>query len=72
MGDLSMAELDVLQIKVEDVDVSQVPELIQGKFAKMSELKNQIERASSKAFDAKEAIIAVKEKHQDIIRKNLF
>ncbi len=52
-----MAEQDILKIRVENVDEKQVPELIQGQFTLMSELRKQIEYATDNAFDAKEAVI---------------
>lgn len=52
-----MANQDVLQIKVENVDEKQVPSLIQDQFSMMGELRKEIERASNNAFDAKEAVI---------------
>lgn len=56
MGALTMND-DVLKIRVESVDEKQVPELIQGQFALMGELRKEIETASNNAFDAKEAVI---------------
>lgn len=52
-----MAEKDILRIRVENVDEKQVPELIRSQFAIMGDLKREIENASNKAFDAKEAVI---------------
>ena len=52
-----MAEKDILQIKVENIDEKQVPELIQGQFMIMGDLKKERESASNRAFDAKEAVI---------------
>ncbi len=52
-----MAEQDILKIRVENVDEKQVPELIQSQFTIMGDLKKEIERASNKAFEAKEAVI---------------
>ncbi len=52
-----MADQDILKIRVENVDEKQVPELIQSQLTVMSELKKEIERASNKAFEAKEAVI---------------
>lgn len=52
-----MAEQDILRIKVESIDEKQVPELIQSQFGIMGELKKEIERASCRAFDAKESVI---------------
>lgn len=52
-----MTEQDILKIRVENVDEKQVPELIQGQFTLMSELRKQIECATNNAFDAKEAVI---------------
>lgn len=52
-----MTEQDVLKIRVENVDEKQVPELIQGQFTLMSELRKQIEYATDNAYDAKEAVI---------------
>ncbi|MCR4813940.1 MAG: hypothetical protein K5879_03845 [Lachnospiraceae bacterium] len=52
-----MANQDVLQIRVENVDEKQVPSLIQEQFSVMGELRKEIERASNNAFDAKEAVI---------------
>ena len=57
MGDLTMAEQDILKIRVENIDEKQVPDLIQGQFALMGELRKEIELASNNAFDAKEAVI---------------
>jgi uncharacterized coiled-coil protein SlyX len=57
MGDIVMADQDILKIRVENVDEKQVPELIQSQLTVMSELKKEIERASNKAFEAKEAVI---------------
>lgn len=52
-----MADQDIMRIKVESIDEKQVPELIQSQFGIMGELKKEIERASCRAFDAKESVI---------------
>lgn len=52
-----MAEKDILSIRVENVDEKQVPELIQDQFNLMGDLRKEIERASNKAFNAKESVI---------------
>lgn len=52
-----MAEKDILNIRVENVDEKQVPELIQDQFNLMGDLRKEIERASNKAFNAKESVI---------------
>ena len=52
-----MSERDIFKIRVENIDEKQVPDLIQGQFALMGELRKEIEIASNNAFDAKEAVI---------------
>lgn len=52
-----MNERDYLNIRVENIDEKQVPELIQSQFSMMGVLKKKLETASNKAFDAKEAVI---------------
>lgn len=57
MGDLIMPEQDLFKIKVESIDEKQVPELIQGHLEAMKGLRKEIDLATSKALDAKEAVI---------------
>lgn len=52
-----MTEQDILKIRVESVDEKQVPDLIQGQFVLMGELRKEIELATNNAFDAKQTVI---------------
>ena len=52
-----MAEQDLYKIKIENIDEKQIPELIQSHLEVMRGLRKEIDMATSKALDAKEAVI---------------
>ena len=57
MGDLIMPDQDIYKIRVESIDEKQVPALIQGHLEAMKGLRKEIDLATNKALDAKEAVI---------------
>lgn len=52
-----MPDKDIYTIRVENIDEKQVPKLIQGQIEAMKSLRKEIDLATNKALDAKEAVI---------------